>query len=495
MREDDARRLLLVRAVETEDRAQQLLTAEDRAQAEDYARRTDNADPQSYLARRAEFAATRLATRHPHVDTILKARHWPRWLSFAIPIAALVLGALSNELGNDKRLDLLAFPLVGVFAWNLAVYAILLVQPIWRRASGRPGGEWWRRPLAKLSEFGRDQAERGTPMARATGRFATHWLKASAPVNGARAARTLHLGAALFAVGIIAGIFVRALAIEYRAGWESTFLQADDVRALLGTLLGPASALGGIPLPDVAGYEALRWTGPRTGGVNAGPWISLYAISALIFIVIPRLALAAWEQARVWRRARKIAVPGREDFYIRRLMRARDGTGGAVRVTPYGYTLEEPRKAALTTLLRDVLGDRARIHFDAVVPYGQEEQWLADHALAGDDDYHIALYTLSATPEDENHGTFAAGLRRKYADIGHGTMASALVDTGPFRSHFAGQAGLAERVGERLRAWEAVMERAAVPLVNLDLDHVEERRDGEKMEATLVRSAALEGLA
>ena len=55
-----------------------------------------------------------------------------------------------------------------------------------------------------------------------------------------------------------------SLGLEYRAGWESTFLDAARVRALLGFALAPAAWLTGIALPDVARLEAcLLYTSPR----------------------------------------------------------------------------------------------------------------------------------------------------------------------------------------------------------------------------------------
>ena len=73
----------------------------------------------------------------------------------------------------------------------------------------------------------------------------------------ARAARVLHLAAALFAIGALAGLYVRGLVFEYRVGWESTFLDAPAVRDP-SLFLSPAAQLIGVPFPSVDQIAALR---------------------------------------------------------------------------------------------------------------------------------------------------------------------------------------------------------------------------------------------
>ena len=108
----------------------------------------------------------------------------------------------------------------------------------------------------------------------------------------ARAARVLHLAAALFALGAVAGLYVRGLVFEYRAGWESTFLDAPAVHALLSFFLSPAAQLIGASFPSVDQIAALRFTNGAPGNANAALWIHLYAITVGVIVIVPRLALA-----------------------------------------------------------------------------------------------------------------------------------------------------------------------------------------------------------
>ena len=498
--EDDARNLLLIRALEMRDTDEQLLTREDRAQADAFAR-SAAADkgrraPQAYLAARSLFAVERLEARHPAIARALKVSRYPRWL-LVIPGAAFILGIVSNELDGGSRLELLAFPLLGVIAWNIAVYLGMLVAPLARLGRARdpadapPRRRWWQlvgNPIAALGGGGASGLTRDV-----LGDFAKDWARASGSLYASRTSAMLHLSAALFAIGLVAGIFLRALTVEYRAGWESTFLGAGQVEALLSLLLGPAGALTGIAIPDESGIAALRWTalggGANAGGANAGPWIILWTATVIGIVAIPRLIFAGWQAVGANVAARRVKVPGRDDFYVRRLLRAVGKGGsseGGIRVTPYAYTPDETARASLQTVLRDVIGEGAKVSIDPPCPYGAEEDWLAHIPPDEDADLHIVLFSLSATPEAENHATFVRLLREFYASARQGVRVAALVDEQPFRAHFAGQAGLDRRIEERLESWRTMMAGVNTAMVPLALDGHAPREVAEMLEPALL---------
>lgn len=495
MREDDARRVLLVRAIELEDRSGNLLTEEDRRQADLAARSSltkgNRKTEGIYLARRATVAATRATTRFPAIGRALALSRWPRWIGWAVPLTALIAGMLVNELGNGRRLDLIAAPFIGTVLWNIAVYLWLALWPLKKRKS-RPRPPGLTRLLTWLAGFGQRHKDRSTPMARSLARFARDWGEASAPLALARATRTLHLGAACFALGLIASLYVRALAVEYRAGWESTFLGAAEVHALLSSLLGPASLATGIAIPPVAGIAALRWTEGAGSGGDAAPWIHLFTATALGIVVIPRLLLAGWQAIRAYRLAAWFPLPGREDFYIRRLVRSADGTPLSVRVTSYAYQPAPEVKERLKALVTEALGDRVRLHFDEPVSYGSEDHWLGQATLRPDDDYHLLLFALSATPEAENHGRLAHALRERLAGDRNGTVLAAILDESGFRRQFAGQGNLEQRVAARREAWESVLAGAGIAPLAMDLTGMEETA-AQRLEAALIQDPGLEG--
>ena len=494
MTEDEARKVELVRAVETADSDAVLLTREDRQQADGHARSRGaapegRAGEQAFIARRAEFAVARLSTRHPGISMLLDRTRWPGWVGWLVPLLSLAAGFLANELGTGKRLELLAVPLLGTIGWNLLVYLWLLVAALSGKSQAAAGPV--SRLFARIGGTANRNFEAGTPLHRAANAFQHRWAELSAALNAARIARTLHLAAALFAAGLIAGIYLRALVIEYRAGWESTFLSPQAVHALLSVVLGPASAVTGVAIPPASEMAQMRWSGPAGGGVNAGPWIHLYTVTVAGLVIVPRLLLASWQAARVLRTARRMSVAGREDFYIRRLLRAGGAARSAARVTPYAYRPGAETQRRLGELLRRAIGDGADVRFDEAIDYGAEESWLANHALDPADDFHILLFTLSATPEAENHGTLATALARRIAAEQPGTVLVALIDESPFRAHFAGQAGLEERIGVRNAAWRTVLaEAGAVPL-SVDLSQEVDEALAQRIEGGLLSSGVM----
>ena len=480
--EDSARRLLLVRAIESEDVAESLLTREDRHYAtgaalahapvadQDDKRGSPKGD-QAFLARRSEFALSRLEPRYPAIGRACRSARWPRWIDWALPLAALVIGILSNEI-DGRQLNIVAFPLIGMIAWNLVTYLVLLTGFLRRLV---PGGRHPARPnpLARLIEQAavRVRGEPGTqPLGRALRRFAGDWLHFSSALNYSRASRTLHASAALLAAGVLLGMYWRALGIEYRAGWESTYFDAATLHGLVSIVLGPASALTGIALPSPAELQALRWSS-GSGGANAGPWIHLYATSAFLFIIGPRLVLAAWHALRAARLRGRFPIPGVEDFYVRRLLRSAGGGGSMVRVIPYSFHPPQRSQRQLQRLLTDVLGEKTRVTIDPPIPYGGEDEWLAGADLeAGGADHLVVLFNLSATPEAENHGALVAGIQRRLVQGRGGAGLTILLDETAYRQRLAGQSGADSRLETRRRAWETMLVHQHVTPLAIDLD-------------------------
>lgn len=489
MNEAQARQFLLVRSVESEDRDSVLLTREDRAQADSAGRSGGERD---YLAHRSAFAAVRLATRHPRVADVLRYARWPAWLGWLVPVAALLVGFASNEIDSSKHMNIIAFPLVGMFAWNFAVYLGIISAGLADLARGGAKGQGFlARLVSSLSRRAADRMRGQDGMGRALAGFLGEWNSASAKLTSARGARTLHLGAALFAVGVIGGLYLCALGIEYRAGWESTFLGPDAVHRIVSLLLGPASILTGVPLPDAAHIAALRWSA-GSSGENAGPWIHLYAASAALFVIVPRLLLAGWNAAKAWRLAHHFPVPGREDFYVRRLLRSVEGGAGTVRVTPYAYRPSDAAIERLTRLIRAAFGDGARVQVDGAVDYGAEEEWLESAGLILETDHHLLLFNLSSTPEAENHGTFARGVADQIKAAKSGTATAALLDESSYRQRLGAQADSDARLTARRAAWEDMLRVAGVPVFAADLEGEEEIALVKRLEAAFARDAAMQ---
>jgi hypothetical protein len=471
MREEELRDVLLVRAIEETDRDGALIPPADRAAASREAKRAagEAASEETLLAARARILLPRIVARHPFVDTVLDLARGPAWAGWGVIVAGLLLGATLSALDGTRRINVLAFPLLGLILWNLAVYIAFAYHAI--RARGRA-------PLpGRLARFGIGRAARligraatfDKTLAEALRRFVADWSEAARPLLVARARRVFHLGAAAVGVGLIAGLYVRGMALDYQAGWESTFLDASGVHRVLAFLFAPASFVTGIPIPDAAHLEAMRWQEGR-GGERAAPWLHLLAASVAVFVVAPRVLLALIDTAVIARRCANTPMPAALVPYFRASFSAIGGAidRGIVMEVPYAYEPAPASLATLRTLLPTMTGARLAVDSRAPVAYGAEEEFLAHLGDRGGDvaDVIALLFNLAATPEDENHGTMIAGTRDWLQSARPRAQLLVLVDEGPYAARMS---GAPERVAERREAWRAFIAARGIEPKFVDL--------------------------
>lgn len=116
MNEQVARTVVLVRAIETVDRKHEILTDDDRKYASRSAKELASwqaADSKSavtadhFLQQRSEQILRRLAERTPAFASFLDRRIGWKTLSIGLPLAALVIGAVADRIGDPHRVDLL----------------------------------------------------------------------------------------------------------------------------------------------------------------------------------------------------------------------------------------------------------------------------------------------------------------------------------------------------------------------------------------------------
>jgi hypothetical protein len=488
--ETAAAKLLLVRAIETEDFDSALLTADDRSYASQAAlaglqgRPGTSKEAAQFLTRRAEIALERLGSRFPSLNKYVGAIRWPRWLSLGIPIVALLLG-LSTDALTGKRLNVVAFPLLGLIAWNLAVFIGLAVQRLARALRPQEGTRGWLgKAVRRIIQPASERLAAQPTLERGLIRFAGDWGIASGQLTDARLRRTLHLGAALFGIGVVAAMLLRARYMaDYEVGWAGTWAGAErEIATLLHLVLGPASLLTGLPLPSAAQLQELRGQSE-----NAGNWLLLWAVTAALFVILPRLLLAFLSglKAEVLRRR----LPIRQDFYIRSLLRDALGEPGDARVVAYGMDLVGDRRHRLDRMLRAALGEKVSLSFDPPVAYGSEDDWLSANAttLTGSD-YLILLFSLSSTPESENHGAFAGAVRKQLA--GGPTSLIVLLEEGALRGRHQGSKSSELRIKERVQAWRAVLAGAGVEPSLVSLEASAEDEAVQALERSLVRTPA-----
>lgn len=297
--EPQLRTVLLAQAVEQADTGRTLVSA---AELEDATHSAVAAARERGVQRvgAGDVALARAATiaeRASGRDAAVAALRQPgarwHWLVRGLPLAALLLGLAIDRIANAHRVDLLSPPLLIVLAWNLAVY-LLIAWQAWRPA--RPAA--WLQGLLHPVRLPGGGKKRGLA-ARIAADFHARWFAHAADLLQQRAARVLHLCAAAWGAGIALSLLLRGLVVRYQFGWESTFLDAAQVHAIVSVLFWPLTTLFGLApftLQEIAATQ--NFAGEGAAGER---WVWMYVGLLLLAVVLPRLALAAWAR---WREAR-----------------------------------------------------------------------------------------------------------------------------------------------------------------------------------------------
>lgn len=343
MRQRALQTVLLVHAIEQTDPAGDALSLDDRAHASGEAAdglplpaagqgpAQINGDSERFRARRAEALLARLRVRSPGVDRVLAAAAGPTGLDRVILLLGFALGVVI-AFADGSRIDVFAYPLIGLVLWNLIVYIILIVRAFnFPRQSARPTGgaaaggaaavrrdgflrRWLarlyaNRVRARLDALTTHSVGFNAPLVPGLRRFAADWCEVGQPLFRERARRLLHLAAVLAAVGLMAGYDLRGWVLRQAAGWSTTVFGPGSAHAALVTLYGFASAISGVPIPQAHDLQALAWTSRTTGGGPAGQWLYLIDWTALLYIVLPRLIAAIVTTLSLWRRSARLPLP------------------------------------------------------------------------------------------------------------------------------------------------------------------------------------------
>ncbi|MHB8834200.1 MAG: DUF2868 domain-containing protein [Candidatus Methylomirabilia bacterium] len=472
MRESALREVLLVKAIEEADRTGALLPFGDRERAAREALRTAGLGSgeiaggrltpaiETALAERAGNLAQPLLERHPVLRDVLQRSRLPVWASLVLLAAAFAAGIGLSALDGSKRINILAPPVLGLLLWNFLVYlglaigaALHLRKPAAGAApSARVLGRWIGRRIGPLLA---KTAEVDTLLGAAVRRFAVDWSEAAAPLLGQHLRRWLHVGAAAITAGLIAGLYLRGLVLRYEAGWESTFLEPPQVKAIIDLLFGRIASMAGIPLPQTIEQVAgLRWDGVAGGGA-AAPWIHLIALGLTTIVVLPRLALAAI----AWLAGRRLQLAGHLPphvaAYARFALGAGQGQSLVVSVTPYAFEPLPGTAVTLAGILAPTYGGGVQPELRAAIAYGDESSLPSAfdtdaHRVAG----RVLLMNLAATPETENHGAAIVAARDHARRARPGQRLLVVLDGSTYASRFAAADSSTGRLEERRRLWQ-----------------------------------------
>lgn len=405
---------------------------------------------EAWVIERSERISDRLTQKYPALTSafaVLQVK-----TPFMLFIGCAVVGGfLADPIGPAGHINLLNFPLLTLLIWNAVVYLVLFSNMILSRSSrdrSQPGlsglVEWlWR--LVVKGRLTRLQSDRTQSPDEA------QWIAASLASYAGRvlhnvrdlwithARSLLHAAAAALAIGVLVGLYLRGLSFLYKAGWDSTFMDAEGVHTFLSLLFAPASVILATPVPGVDAIADLR----GTAKANAAIWIHFWAVTTALFIILPRTWLAATAWRRKARLAESMSLPCDEP-YFRRLLSPYRGKGLLVEVLAYSHRVREADDR-LMAFLSDAFGVLADIHMGHSVRYGEPPPHFPidpDRGLCA-----VALFNVAQAPE-ETHSEFLEELKAMIQGRGRPNMLLVLLDCGTYAN-----IDHEKRLRERCQAW------------------------------------------
>ncbi|MEY4482749.1 MAG: hypothetical protein RL693_201, partial [Verrucomicrobiota bacterium] len=405
--------------------------------------KTTGNDPDRFLVHRAARLAARV--KIASILPALEVRELPSWISGLGWLGAFGIGWWLAALGQEREINLLALPLIGILLWNATMVVLTVVtgfsktQPL--KASITVNVN--RSALQQGGGVGEAETSRHALEEDCRNRFQTLTQKAVMQRSGVRFRVWLHLAAAILALGTVSGMYARGWSKEYRAVWESTLLDEAGAGRFLGTLFKPAAKVTGVVIPLGSLPEMRRRSGePAPHPGPALPWIHLYAATLGLFVIVPRFLLVLLELRRADGVARHLMKEEDWQTYAERLLASADGDGAAVEILTYGLSESEASHDRWRLWARQQWQDLGKAEFHAV-PVGREAEFVKDWKPSAT--RVLVIFNLSGTPEVEVHRWLAeALLERKERTM----MLLALDDT-DLKSRWSTFADAEQRLKER----------------------------------------------
>lgn len=301
----------MVRAIESEDKSGRLVS---RVEIEQLERRlfeevrlatAQNKELDILLAldRRAELTLDIVAKRNASIAGMQHITPWRDWFVGGVPLAAFLLGIATDRIANPHRVDLLSLPFLVILLWNITLYVVLVSSSILRKQHRTEA------PFAPLVSWLARVAQRGGRIRglhyQVVCVFQEALTRVTAQLHDQRMRGILHFSALAWGAGVAASLILRGVVVEYRAGWESTFLSAEQVHSVLSILFMPVTTLLSLDPFTLQEISNMRFgTGAGLDASHGRRWVLLYAGLLGLVVVLPRLCLGLW----AWWRARVLSI-------------------------------------------------------------------------------------------------------------------------------------------------------------------------------------------
>lgn len=466
MNEQQARAVLLVKAIETAPSGGTFLSEAQRDLATaaalsaaprpaSDARRRDWTE--AFIARRAERLQQDALAHQPRLQALLAGGPLMVLWRVGLPLLGLLAGLLAEFWVSPGAIDLLSPALCLFLGWNLLVFAGLAVAAVSGLLRGPASVSWVGATLARLAWPSRwSQGLLGISR-----QFQRDWMRLAGPATAARLVATLHLAAALCALGMVGALLFKGFFTEFRVGWQSQWLDARQMHLLLSTV-GQWVGAAPFSLEDMLRLERGVAATKADGSLWAGWWSRLL----LLGVALPRLVLAGLSVWRARRHARRLHLDLSDPYFVR-LLAEHGGPGTCVLVLPYSLSPTPAQQQGLAAAVRASFGASATLRLLPGTAYGDAPAPLP--APERDRPQQpVALFSLAATPERETHGAFVQQLQRQVP----GGLAVWL-DSSGLSAHLAdGVRGA--RLAEREALWRDFLGAYAV---NVRVCHLEPVHD------------------
>ncbi len=216
MNETEARKVLLVRTIEALDRRGDVLPRDLRVAATARALRQQSpltpdpsrpgpADPvdDRFIVARAEHLFEEASARRPAIRSLIDSSPLVPRAAVALPVAGFLMGGALGAVLDDGQASLVSPPLLVIVGWNL------VAALVWLAALSR-GRAPMAAPHPIVSAVSAWLSRQWEGRFMIASRFTKTWLVVSAPLLRSRISSTLHLSAAMVALGANAWITAAA---------------------------------------------------------------------------------------------------------------------------------------------------------------------------------------------------------------------------------------------------------------------------------------------
>ncbi|WP_096892572.1 DUF2868 domain-containing protein [Candidatus Scalindua japonica] len=491
MNDSAAKKVLFIKAIEEGDPAGEVLSKADRLVATQKTQsilqrvsdkqlnnRISKQSKEAFLTKRAELLFQIVGVVYPKARTDINRIQWSGWFTVLLLILLSVSGFIANEFESGKRLNLLAFPVIGMLGWNLFVYSLKVFTQVFfifrKRYSGTNQGFFLilisNISIRLLKKKCTHSSDKTLVYNRCFRNYYIEWLKLSSSIYRIHVSRVFHLCAILFALGIIGGMYLRGLTTEYYAGWESTFLETETVHNFLSIALMPAAIITEQQFPTLERVASIRW-GNGGLGENATDWIHLFAKTIFLFIIVPRCFLSVIAFIRERHLRTHFPIQYDKDSYFTKLFISKPGQRELMHIIPYSIELTDQQKDVLRSLFAQVLGWKAQVEFHRTISYGREDQFCREFTFSAKDPVEslAILFSLSSTPETEIHNAFISTLFKMVTDNNMVVQILIVVDESDFKTRFSRQKGAEEKLESRRELWRRTITSKNVKPVFVNL--------------------------